>query len=74
METGVSLRYFVSYCRFKGVYSRDNLKNEAYVINLDEHADVGTHWIALYVKNIEIIFFNSFAVEHIPKEIMDIKT
>ena len=25
-------------------------KNGAYVINLDEHADVDTHWIALYVK------------------------
>ena len=22
----------------------------AYVINLDEHSDIGTHWIALYVK------------------------
>ena len=33
--------------RFNGVYSRDNLpktiKNGAYVINLDEYADVGTH-------------------------------
>ena len=32
-------------------------------------ANVGTHWIALYVKNIEIIYFDSFAVEHVPKEI-----
>ena len=33
------------------VYSRDNLpktiKNGAYVLNLDEYSDVGTHWIAL---------------------------
>ena len=32
---------------FNGVYSRDNLpkitKNGAYVINLDEYADVDTH-------------------------------
>ena len=41
----------------------------AYVINLDEYADVGTHWIALYVKNIEIINFGSFRVEHVPEEI-----
>ena len=38
--------------RFNGVYSRDNLpkrkKDEAYVINLDEYADISTHWIALY--------------------------
>ena len=41
--------------RFNGVYSRDNLpktkKNGAYVINLNEYEDAGTHWIALYVKN-----------------------
>ena len=45
------------------------IKNGAYVINLDEHADVGTHWIALYLKNNEIIYFDSFSVEHVPKEI-----
>ena len=59
--------------RFNGVYSRDNLpktiKTGAYVINLDEYADVGTHWIPLYVKNNEIIYFGSFGVEHVPKEI-----
>ena len=59
--------------RFNGVYSRDNLpktiKNGPYVINLDEYEDVGTHWIALYVKNNEITYFGSFGVEHIPKKI-----
>ena len=57
----------------KGVYSRDDLpntiKNGAYVINLDEYADVGTHWIALYVKNNEITYFDSLGVEHVPKQI-----
>ena len=59
--------------RFNGVYSRDNLPNKikdgAYVINLDEYSDIGTHWIALYVKNNDITYFDSFGVEHIPKEI-----
>ena len=41
----------------------------AYVINVDEYADVGTHWIALYVKNIEITYFDSFGVEHVLEEI-----
>ena len=41
----------------------------AYIINLDEYSDIGTHWIALYVKNTDITYFNSFGVEHIPKEI-----
>ena len=44
-------------------------KNGAYLVNLDEYADVGTHWIALYAKNIKIIYFDSFGVEHVPKEI-----
>ena len=60
--------------RFNGVFSRDNLpnsiKNGAYVINLDEYHDVGTHWVALHVNNKTIIYFDSFGVEHIPREIM----
>ena len=39
------------------------------LIILDEYADVATHWIALYVKSIETIYFDSFGVEHVPKEI-----
>ena len=66
--------YYQNEPRFNGVFSRDNLpnslKNGAYVINLDEYHDIGTHWIALYV-NIKIaIYFDSFGVEHIPKEII----
>ena len=45
------------------------IKNGAYVINLDEYADVGTHWIALYAKSNEVVSFDSFGVEHVPKEI-----
>ena len=67
------INYYKDEPRFNGVYSRDNLsktiKNVAYVINLDEYADVGTHWIALYVKNNKLIYFHSFGVEHVPKEI-----
>ena len=59
-------KYYENEPRFNGVYSRDNLpktiKNGAYVINLDEYEDVGTHWIALYVKNNEVIYFDSFGV------------
>ena len=45
------------------------IKNGAYVINLDEFAEVGTHWIALYVKDNKVIYFDSFGVEYVPKEI-----
>ena len=40
-----------------------------YVINLDEYSDIGTHWIALCVKNNDITYFDSFGVEHISEEI-----
>ena len=66
-------KYYQSQPKFNGVYSRNNLprkiKDGAYGINLDEHADAGAHWIALYVLHIEIICFDSFGVEHVPKEI-----
>ena len=57
--------------RFNGYYSRDNLpkiKDEAYVINLDGYSDIRTHWITLSATN-SATYFDSFGVEHIPKEI-----
>ena len=55
------------------VFSQENLPKEikdgTYVINLDEHADTGTHWIALFCNKNKIVYFNSFGVEHIPKEL-----
>ena len=64
-------KYYQNEPRFNGVYSRDNLpkiKDGAYVINLDEYSDIGTHWVALYVNN-NVTYFDSFGVEHIRKEI-----
>ena len=72
--------YYQNEPRFNGVFSRDNLpnnnirpkglgsavKNCAYVINLDEYHD----WVALHVNNKIVTYFDSFGVEHIPKEIM----
>ena len=67
------------YCqnepRFNGVYSRNNfpkkIKDGAYEINLDEYADVGTHWDALLCNRSEIVYFDSFGVEHVPEEIKE---
>ena len=43
-------KYYQNEPRFNGVFSRNNLpkkiKDGVYLINLDEYADVGTHWIA----------------------------
>ena len=66
--------YYQNEPRFNGVFSRDNLPNTiktgACVINLDEYRNTGNHWVALYINNKTIIYFDSFGVEHIPKEIM----
>ena len=42
----------------------------AYVINLDEYADIGSYWIALYALDNDITYFDSFEVEHVSKEIV----
>ena len=57
--------YYQNELRFNGVFSRDNLpnnniKNGAYVINLGEYHDIGTHWVALHVNNKIVIYFDSF--------------
>ena len=51
-------KYYENESRFNAVFSRDNLPNKikdgAYVINVDEHEDIGTHWIALFCKKIKL--------------------
>ena len=43
------------------------IKDGSYVINLDEYADVDTDWNALFCSKNEIVYFDSFGVEHIPE-------
>ena len=65
-------KYYQDETRFNGVCSRDNLakiKDGAYVINLDEYSKIGTHWVALYVHIDDVAYFDSFGIEHIPKDI-----
>ena len=66
-------KFYQNESRFNGAYSRDNLpkiQDGAYVINLDEYSDIGTYWVALWVNNSnDVTYFDSFGVEHIPKEI-----
>ena len=67
------IEYFKDEPRFNGVFSRNNLpkaiKKEAYVIILDFYQNSGTHWISLFVKSNEVIYFDSFGVDHISEEI-----
>ena len=67
-------KHYQNEPRFNGVYSRDNLpkiKDGAYVINLDEYSDIGTHWVVLYVHNNDVTYFDSFRIEHFQKEIKE---
>ena len=46
-------KHYENQPKFNGVYSRNNsakVKDETYVINLDECKSVGTLWIAWYVN------------------------
>ena len=58
------------------LYSRNNLskiKDGTYIINFDEYESIGTHWVGLYVNDNNVTYFDSFGVEHIPKEIKKFK-
>ena len=65
-------KYYENEPRFNSVYSRNGLskiKDGAYIINLDEYESIGTHWTVLYINAKNGTYFDSFGVEHIPKEI-----
>ena len=65
-------KYYQNEPRFNGVSFRDDLqkiKDGEYVVNFDGYSDIGTHWIALYIQNNDVTYFDSFEVEHILKEI-----
>ena len=68
-------KYYQNGPRFNCAFSRNNLpkkiKDGVSVINVDEYADAGTHWIALFCNRNEIVHFNSFAGEHISEEIKE---
>ena len=56
-------KYYQHEPRFDGVYSRNNfpekIKDGTYLINLDEYAEVGTHWISLFCKRSETVYLDS---------------
>ena len=68
-------KYYENEQKINGVFWKDNLpkkiKDGAYLINLDEYKDVGTHWIALFRKKNEVVSFDSFGAGHILEEIKE---
>ena len=59
-KTSLPKSNFIEY------YSIKKIKDRAYIINLDEYANVG---LLYFVKKNEIIYFDSFGVEYITEEI-----
>ena len=58
--------------KFNVVCSRNNLPkitDGIYVTKLDDYKSIVTHWRALYVNGDNVTYFDSFRVEHIPKDI-----
>ena len=69
--TNCELQKYQNEPRCNGIYSRNNfhiIKYEACIIILDEYESIGTNWIVLYVNGDNVTYFDSFGVEHIPKE------
>ena len=56
---------------FREIICIKKIEDGAYVINLDEYADVGTHWIALFCNRNIIVHFDSFGIEHVPEEVKE---
>ena len=68
-------KYYQKELKFNGVFSGNNLpeiKDGDYLINLDKYKSIGTHWITLYINGDNVTYFDSFGVEHTPKDIKKI--
>ena len=68
-------KYYQNESRFNGVYSRDNLpkiNDGAYVINLDEYSNIGTHWVVFHVNNNDFTYYDSFQVDIFRKKLKNL--
>src|SRR5438552_16632775 len=79
MTTNVQLNQLVQELgikNFSGIFMKDELKNkpkketECFIINLQNHNQGGSHWCAVYKKNSNIYYFDSYGAP-IPLEIRD---
>jgi len=66
-------KYYEKEPQFQGVFSRNSLptrsKDGGYVVNLDDLGKPGTHWVAIFIQKKNAVYFDSFGVEKLPKEI-----
>ena len=70
-------KYYQNKRRFNSALTRNNLAKEikdgAYIINFDEYANAGTHWIALFCNKNNIIYFPK-KLKDLLKNSLEIKT
>ena len=66
-------KYYENVPQFNGCFSRNSLpkraKDGGYIVNLDDLGKPGTHWVALFIQKGNAVYFDSFGVERLPKEI-----
>ena len=48
------------------------IKKRAYVINLDEYSDIGTHWIAFFALNSNSTYFDSLVQNIFQKKLKNL--
>ena len=63
-------KYYQHEPTYIGVYPRNslsNIKDGAYITNLDEYESIGTHWIAFCGNTENVTNFDSFGDDHIQK-------
>ena len=63
-------RYYQNEPKDDDVYSRNNLpivKDDAYVINLNEYVNIRTHSVSIYVKDDQVMYCDCYGIEHVPK-------
>ena len=58
---------------FQEITYQKIFKERAYIINLDHSKNTGTHWVVLFSKKDEVIYFDRFGVEFLSREIKKFK-
>ena len=47
------------------------IKNGVDVKNLNDNQSKGTHWVSLFINKNSSVYFDSFEIEYIPKEVLN---
>ena len=47
------------------------IKDGVYAIDLDDKNRKGAHWTSLFINKSTAAYFNSFAIEYIPQEVLN---